>query len=273
MANTMEMVCKTLGIDRVNMGGKMILIEEQHGTNANFLVHSVLSHALKKAEAVCLILCHNTIGHYHNIGVRFGYNLLSLKDKGQVTVVDLMKIIINDIANMCIVSVNEKEIIPDVVPTKHADIAHKLFMHVKEKYEEASKFNSSVVLIIEDLNHLLDLGLGVRDTMYFMRYLRSFLTLYPTSQLCILMHAYQEASQHSDTDMIVNALKYMAHLCITTEPLKTGHSSNASGKLIVQWRVDTIRSMFNWMERTTHLFKLLDWQVKIFMPGTVSILS
>jgi len=269
----MEMVWKTLGIDRVNMGGKMIFIEEQHGTNANFLIHSVLSHALKKAEAVCLILCHNTIGHYHNIGVRYGYNLLNLKEKGQVTVVDLMKIVINNIANICTVSANEEKIIPDVVPMEHPDIVHKLFMLVKEKYEEASKFNSSVVLIVEDLNHLLDLGLGVRDTMYFMRYLRSFLTLYPISQLCILMHAYEEAPQHSNTDMIVNALKYMAHLCITTEPLKTGPSSNASGKLIVQWRVDSIRSMFNWMEKTTHLFKLLDWQVKIFMPGTISILS
>lgn len=270
----METIRRTLGFDRVDMTNKMILVEEQHGTSANFLLHSVLRHALKNNQAVCLVLCHNTIGHYHNVGMRCGYNLLSLKEKGQVTVLDLMKLVISDIANDVRKDPEgeRRMIIPEVGVTGHVDVAHRLFAHVREQYEQAAKFNGSVVLIVEDLNHLLDFGLGVRDTMYFMRYLRSFVSSCPTWQLCVLVHAYREDPQHSDADMVVNALKYMAHLCVTTEPLKTGYSSNASGKLIVHWRVLPAKSMYSLMERTTRLFKLLDWQVKIFELGASSIL-
>lgn len=274
MASTMEMVCNTLGIDRVNMDSKIILIEEQHGTNANFLVNAILSHALKQTKAVCLVLCHNTFSHYHNVGMRLGYNLLTLKEKGQVTVAEPMKIVAANIADMYKDSVNQEElIIPDFASTENIDIAHRLFTCVRKKYDEAAKFNESVVFIFDDINHLLDFGLSVQDVMYFVRYLRSFAALHPLSELCILTHTYQDDSQTSNTDVVAKILKYMAHLCVTTQPFKTGYSSDASGKLIIHWRIDSIRSKYHWAEKTTHLFKLLDWQVKIGAPGAASILS
>jgi len=276
---TPMVISNILGIDRVNMNGKTILIKERHGTNANFLVNAILLHALKKMDAaVCLVLCHNTLGHYHNIGMKFGYNLLNLKEKGQVTVVEPMKIIASNITDMYKGFTNRTEtVIPDVNFTGHVDIAHRFFVCVKEKYDEAARFTESVVLIIDDINHLLNLGLSLRDTIYFIRYLRSFISLYPLSQLCILAHIYQENlqtqnAQTSNADIIANALKYMTHLCVTTQPFKTGHSSDASGKLTVYWKTDSIRSKYYWLEKTTHLFKLLDWQVKICAPGAMSIL-
>lgn len=279
MASAMEMVCNTLGIDRVNMNSKMILIQEQHGTNANFLVNAILSHALKQTNAVCLILCHNTFGHYHNIGMRLGYNLLALKEKGQVTVVEPMKIVTSNIADMCKDSTDkEKMIIPTVASAENMDIAHRLFTCVREKYNEAVKFAEPVVFIFDDINHLLDFGLSAHDVMHFVRYLRSFVALHPLSQLCILAHTYQDESQISNRvemsqDVVANALKHMAHLCVTTQPFRTGRSSDASGKLIVHWRINSVRLEYHWAEKTTHLFKLLDWQVKIGAPGAASVLS
>lgn len=269
----MEMVCNTLGIDRVNMNGKMVLIEEQHGTNANFLVNAVLSDALKKGSAVCLVYCHNTFGHYHNVGTRFGYNLLSLKAKGQVTVVEPMKIVASNVIDICENSMGNEKIIADIISQEHIDIMHRLFTHIKERYEEAAKFNQSVVLVIDDISHFLDLGFGVCDTMYLIRYLRSFMALHSTSQLCILTHTYQEDPKISDVDMVANCLKHMAHLCVTTEPLTTGYSVDASGKLTVCWRIDSIRSKYHWAEKITYLFKLLDWQVKVYALGEASVLS
>lgn len=274
MASAMEMVCNTLGIDRVNMNSKMVLIEEQHGTDANFLVNAVLSSALKKGNAVCLVLCHNTFGHYHNVGMRLGYNLLDLKEKGQVTVVEPMKIVAGNVVDVCKNSTNkENSIIADAVSEERVNIARRLFACVKEKYDDAARYSESVVLIIDDINHLLDLGLAVRDVMYFMRYLRSFMASRPMSQLCILAHMYKEDPQTSDADMVANGLRYMSHLCVTTEPLKTGHSGDASGKLTVYWRVDYIRSKYHSGEKITYLFKLLDWHVKVYAPGEASVLS
>lgn len=270
----MEMVCNTLGIDRVNMNGKMILIQEQHGTNANFLLNAVLLHALKKTQAVCLVLCHNTFGHYHNVGMRLGYNLLALKEKGQITVVEPMKIAASNVADMYKDSVDKEEIvIPDAASTEHANIVRTLFTRVKESYDEASKFKESVVLIIDDISHLLDLGLSIRDAMYFVRYLRSFVASHPSSQLCILAHTYQWDPQTSNADAVANMLRHMAHLCVATEPFKTGHFGDTSGKLIVRWRTESVRSKYHWTEETTHLFKLSDWQVKICIPGAASVLS
>jgi len=273
MAN--PIVCNILGIDRVNMDGKTILIEEQHGTNANFLVNAILSHVLKRMDAaVCLVLCHNTFGHYHNIGMRFGYNLFNLKEKDQVTVVEPMKIIASNVTNMCKDFTNGMEtIIPDTTSMGHIDIAHKLFTFIREKYDEAAKFTESVILIIDDINHLLDLGFGIRDIMYFTRYLRSFIASYPLSQLYILAHVYHGNPHISNPNMVANVLKHMAHLCIMTQSFKTGHSSDTSGKLIVHWKTDSVRSKYHWAEKTTYLFKLLDWQVKICAPGAMSILS
>ncbi|EZA55078.1 hypothetical protein X777_04545 [Ooceraea biroi] len=264
-------VCKILGIDRVDMSDRKIVIEEQHGSNANFLVQSVLSNALKKKESVCLVLCHNTIGHYHNIGVRFGYDLLKLIEMGQVRVVDLMKIVLNDIDNTCNNVPTKGMIIPNVTCTTYPEIAERLAVQIKEKCDDAERRNSPIILIIEDINHLLDLGLSVRDTIFFVRCVETYINMRPKSLLCILAHTYgKKNSECSDTDMIVNALKYESDLCVTTEPLKTGHSNDASGKLIVHWTVNAVRAMYNWPERMTYLFKLLDWQVKISTPSAMS---
>ncbi|KAL0108847.1 hypothetical protein PUN28_014160 [Cardiocondyla obscurior] len=274
MASSMATVSSILGIDRINMDGKTILIEEQHGTNANFLINAILSHGLKRTNAaVCLILCHNTFSHYHNIGMRLGYNLINLKEKGQVTVVEPMKLVASNVTDISKNFIDETEvIIPYSTSVKHMDIVHKLFAHVKEKYEEAAKFTESVIIIIDDINNFSNLGLDVRDTMYFMRCLTSFVTLHPSTQLCILAHKYQESVQISNANMIVNTLKHMAHLCVTTQPFRTGHSSDTSGKLTVHWNTNSIRSKYHLIEKTTHLFNLVDWQVKIYAPGTMSIL-
>lgn len=270
----METMCNTLGIDRVNMDSKMVLIEEHHSSNANFLVNAVLSNALKKGNAICLVVCHNTFGHYHNVGIRLGYNLLNLKEKGQITVVEPMKTVASNIADMCKDSANEEKlVIADITAKVGICIVHRLFTSVKEKYEEAASFNESVVLVIDDMSHFLDLGLTVRDVMYFVRYLRSFIISRRMSQLCILTHVYREDPQISDADMVANGLKYMAHLHITTEPFKTGHSGDTSGKLSVCWKTDYIRSKYHWGEKTMYLFKLSDWHVKVYAPGETSILS
>ncbi|XP_014472403.1 PREDICTED: uncharacterized protein LOC106743262 [Dinoponera quadriceps] len=273
MASSMEMVCKTLGIDRVNMDGKMVLFVEQHGSNANFLVNAVMSNALKKKNAVCLVLCHNTFGHYHNIGARFGYNLLSLKAKGQVTVVEPMKIVTGNVVGIRADSVDNESIIADIISREHMDVVHRLFIHIRKSYEEAAKFNASVVLVIDDISHLFDLGLGIRDVMYLIRYLRSFMVSHGTSKLYILTHTYQEDPKISDADTVANCLKHMAHLCVTTEPLTTGYSGDASGKLTISWRTDCIRLKYHWAEKVAYLFKLLDWQVKVYAPGEASVLS
>lgn len=270
MSNVMDSVINTLGIDKVDTAGKMIAIEEQHGTDSTFLISTVIANAVKKNQAVCLVLYHNTFSHYHNIGMRLGYNMISLKDKGQLVIVEPMMDIANAVQNLC----EEKLNLSDCILTRinresNNDIVFKLFTAVKDNYYNAAKYNESVVLIIDDLSNLWAFNLSLRDIMFYIRYLESLLKVQPKTQLCMVCHTFQTDAEDCIPNIVSNILKYSAHLNVTVEPLRTGYSNEASGKLSVAWQSHSIRQKFNWPERTTHLYKLTDRQVRIFAPGMV----
>ncbi|KAG7209596.1 hypothetical protein KM043_011256 [Ampulex compressa] len=273
MASAIDTVNSVLGLDRVNMNGRFFFIEERHGCNGNFAVNCVISNSIKQNYSLCLVLFHNTFEHYHNVGMRLGYNLYTLRNKGQVTIVEPMKLIASNIDNFC----NNGSDLADSVLTEstletNKNMVRELSEAVKEKCFTAAKYNETVVIIVDDLNHLHDLGLNIRDSMNYVRYLKSLVESQKTLQLCALAHSYGENQHYSDSDTLTNGLKYIAHLFVTVEPLKTGHSKDASGKMTINWRIDSIRRKYHWTESVTYLYKLVDWQVKLYAPGTVPAL-
>lgn len=283
MVSSMESVCNTLGIDRVDMSGKIILIEEQHSCDATFLVSALISNALKKNHGICFVLFHNTFNHYHNISMKSGHNLMTLKEKDKIILVEPMKELVCNINEICIDN-NARNIDTNILmdmDTKISNsnqdnkcnsmnVVHNLFKLLRDSYNRLIKQSESVLIIIDDISHLSDLGLSLRDSMYFVRCVRSLVESSPLAQLCITTHTYQGDLQSSIPDVVCNGLKYMAHLIIITAPLMTGHSSDASGKVTVCWNVDSVRSEYHWTERTTYLYKLLDWHVKMFAPGAMT---
>ncbi|KAK2586289.1 hypothetical protein KPH14_001542 [Odynerus spinipes] len=270
MVSSMQSVCGTLGIDRVDMRGKIVLIEEQHGCDANFLVSALISNALKKNYGLCFVLFHNTFDHYHNISMRTGYNLTALKEKGKVAVVESMKELVCNINAMCMDIDKKVQNSNEDNKCSGMNVVHNLFKLLKESYNEVEKESESVLIIIDDISHLFDLGLSLRDSLYFVRYIRSLMESHSTTQLCIVAHTYEGDLQSCVPDVVCNSLKYMAHLILVVEPLKTGHSSDASGKVTVCWNIDSVRSEYHWTERMIYLYKLLDWHVKIFAPGAMT---
>ncbi|XP_029044476.1 elongator complex protein 6-like [Osmia bicornis bicornis] len=244
MCSIMDSVADTLGIDKVNMDGKVILIEEQHYSNANFLSSAIISDALKKDYRICFVLFHNTFNHYHNVGMKFGYNLSLLKEKGKVTFIEPIKI-----------NAPDMETINKVIDN--------LFITIKNEYNEMKKDNKPVIIIIDDLSHLYNFGLNLKQCMYYIRCLRSLIEHDKTAQLCVMTHTYK----HEGSDTFVDILKYMAHLFVMVEPLKTGYSNDATGIMTINWRVDPIRRKHNWPEVAKYVYKLSDRQVQIFASG------
>nr|XP_012141032.1 PREDICTED: elongator complex protein 6 [Megachile rotundata] len=252
MCSIMDSVSNTLGIDKVNMGGKLILIEEQHDSNANFLLSAVISNALKKDYGICFVLFHNTFNHYHNVGMKFGYNLALLKEKNIVTFIEPIKIEALEMENMYKKTMNK--------------VIDSLFMTVRNEYSKMMKLNNRVIIIIDDLSHLYNFGFDLKQSMYYIRWLRSLVENDNVSQLCILTHTYIHEVQ-SWFNTFIDALKYMAHLYVKVEPFKTGYSSDASGKMTINWRVDPIRCNHNWPEVAKYIYKLSDRQVQIYASG------
>ncbi|XP_015595490.1 elongator complex protein 6 [Cephus cinctus] len=279
-----DSVCSALGIDRVDMCGKMILIEEQHGSDANFIVNSVLSGALEKGHGICLVLFHNTFGHYHNVGMKMGYNLNVLKERGQVTVVEPMKIAATnvedlghdsvDAANVDLSSPQQKSIddtgFPDIMKLDKT-LVRQLYTPLKNKCYEMLQSRDSIVIIIDDLSHMFDMRLSLRDVWYYVRYLWSLMQFEPTISVCIMTHTYKADPDSCQPDMIAIGIKHMADLIVTVKSLSTGHASDISGKMNVRWKISSIRRKYHWAEKTTYLYKLMDRQIKLFAPGGANL--
>ena len=279
-----DSVCSALGIDRVDLRGKLTLIEEQHGSDANFLLNSFISSSLEKSQGICLVLFHNTFGHYHNVGMKLGYNLNVLRERGQVSVVEPMKLIASNIHDLghdsvdaANVDFNEKSPeedlgVPDIMKLD-ANLVRKLFLPLRNQIYELLKHRESVIVIIDDLSHLFDLRMSLRDVWFFVRYLRSLMEFEQSLSVCILTHTYKADPDSCQPDLIAVGMKHISQLIIVVEPLSTGHAKDVSGKMNVRWKMDSIRTKYNWPEKTSYLFKLLDRQVKVFAPGSAVPLS
>ncbi|KAF3426749.1 hypothetical protein E2986_00907 [Frieseomelitta varia] len=227
----MDSVSNVLGIDKVNMDGKLICIEEQHDTNANFVLSSIISNALKRNYEICFVLFHNTMNHYHNMGTKFGYNLTLLKEKGKVTIIEPMKIIAFNMEYIYEQTAN--------------NIVHDIFVIIKSELDKIIQSNEHVVIIIDDLSHIYNFGCNLKESISLIEY-------YNVSQLCVVMHTYKD--ENSFSNILTHGLKYIAHLFIKTEPLETGYSSNASGNITINWKIDDVRIKYNWPEIVKYKF-------------------
>lgn len=274
-----EIVRRIIGIDQVDIRGKLISIEEQHGSDANFLINTVLSNAIKKDHGICLVLFHNTFGHYHNIGINLGYNLIELRKNGIVNVVEPMKIIANNIEDIGRDAVdaslpelnNEKYNLCDETPdaTKHdPELVKQLYLCLRNKFYDSLKSREAVTIIIDDLSHLFELNLSFKDVWLYLRYLRSLMIREPNTSVCLMSHTYKVDPDFCQPDMIVIGLQKMSDLYVIVEPLTTGHAKDISGKITVMWKTDIIRKNHHWPESTMYHYKLLGKQIKIFSPGS-----
>ncbi|XP_012256510.1 elongator complex protein 6-like [Athalia rosae] len=281
-----DSVCSALGIDRVDMCGKTVLIEEQHGSDANFLVNAIVSGALEKGQGICLVLFHNTFGHYHNVGMKLGYNMKVLRERGQVTVVEPMKIAASnvedlghdsiDAANVDLTKSHGKKVpaeeigVPDIMKLD-TTLVRQLFLPVRNKVYEMLESIGSVNIIVDDLSHLFDMSLSLKDVWFYVRYLRSLMEFEPMIAVCIMTHTYRADPNTCQPDMIAIGLKHMSDLIVSVEPLSTGHANDVSGKINIRWNADEVRKKYHWADKTTYLYKLLDRQVKMFAPGASTL--
>ncbi|KZC07330.1 PREDICTED: elongator complex protein 6 [Dufourea novaeangliae] len=263
----MDPVTNVLGIDKVDMGGKFILIEERPNSNAHFVLNSIIINALNKNYGICFVLFHSTFNHYHNVGMKFGYNLTMLRAEGKVNLIEPMKIIASNI--QCTVDEEThklQEADTKVTPNISSIINDSLCRTIRNGYYEMTK-NNHVVIVIDDLSHLYNLGFTLRDSMYCLRYIRSLIEHDNTSQLCIVIHTYERELQSCIANVAADTLKHMAHLFVIIDSLETGYSSDMSGKITINWRIDCIRRTHNWSEISKYLYKLSDRQVKIYTSG------
>jgi len=272
----MEEIREAIGIDKVNTDGHLIFIEEQHAADANFILHAMTSHCIDNSITTCFVLFHNTFGHFHNVGMKFGYNLKKLYGSS-VRAIEPLKLISENIHRENSITNNVSDLgKPLELDIKSGKVAfvESLVEIIKENSVKIKKEAPSqkVFIIIDDLSHLFDLGLKAQDVWLFVRYLRSFVSLEPCFTLCIASHTCKVNQASYPANVIATGLRYFADLFIRVQPLETGYSRTVSGKMVINWKGLREKLEFKWPEETVYLYKLYDRQVKLFVPGCSGIM-
>lgn len=230
---------------------KIIAIKEIGIADSNFIITHIIKKIFQNNEKLVLVALHHALPHYQIIGKKLGYDFSKKTSCGDATVIEGMKLIENCITDDDYNYLENKE-----------KILTNLFADIKESLETILKLNPNqpVHLVIDDLSHLLDLGINIE---YVIRFMTWCINLFQeTVKVVISSHVSFYETDEFDLlpkDVILsNALSYIADLNIEVGPLKTGRSNDVSGIINIQRRDETV---------TKYHYKAYDRGIKTFRPG------
>jgi hypothetical protein len=258
-------VCSALGIDKEKWVGKLIAVEEHHGSNANFVLNCLIAEQVRKEGAVCLVALHNSVGHYHNVGTKLGYNLLQLQEKGYVESIEVLKLL-NESVNV----VHEHQP-QDIFFCGEENTTRNLFHLIEGKTKQLLEKRKLASLVIDDLSDMLSLGIPIKEVLSFLQYCRTLLESQRGLSLVVLTHV---AESDEEQRLLATGLCHVSDVIVTICGLKTGQSSDVSGAMkVIHRRLDQSMVTHEWNKQNLYHFKLLDRQVKVFAPGTAPSLT
>ncbi|KDR22573.1 elongator complex protein 6 [Zootermopsis nevadensis] len=256
-------VCSALGTDKENLVGKLIAVEENHGSNGNFVLNCLIAEQIQKGGGVCLVALHNSFGHYHNIGTKLGYNLRQLQEKGRVESIEILKLL-----NGSLNTAHEDGSEQNILFGSEEDTVRNIFHLIEEKIKKILQNIKPVSLVIDDLSDLLCLGIPLKEVLSLLQYCRTLLDSQPGLSLVVLTHVAEGDEQQN---LLTAGLCHVADMTVSICGLKTGQSSDVSGAMkVIHRRWDESAVAHEWNRQNLYHFKLLDRQVKVFAPGTAS---
>ena len=74
---------------------KVVTVSELAPDKAGFVLHHFISRWLKTGQKVVIVGLEHSFGHYHSVGIKLGYNLLKLRENGQVVFYEGLKKILD----------------------------------------------------------------------------------------------------------------------------------------------------------------------------------
>jgi hypothetical protein len=222
---------------------KVISIKENGNIDSNFVITHLIKQILLENNKLCFVILHNTLGHYHNVGKRLGYDFLKRIEDGSIRTIEPLKEIVEDIGNGKNYLIDDKE-----------HIVKALYTSIKQNVEELTSTTSNrVYLIIDDVSHLLDLGI---DLKYIISFITYCLSLVNNDKVSVVVNTH--VCSKSD-EIICNNLNYVSDVIIEVLPLKTGISREVTGVMSIEKSGNAQIAQFH--------FKAYDKGIKTFHLG------
>nr|CAH7728404.1 unnamed protein product [Callosobruchus chinensis] len=220
---------------------KVIAIRENPCADGNFIITHLIKQFLYEKSKLCLVSFHSNIDHYQAVGKKLGYDLLTAKKNNEVEIIDPINDIVDDLEECSGYLREDKE---SLVKGLYLDIKK----HLKTLLEEG---DHRAYLIIDDLSHLVDLGVDVCQVINFTTYC---LNLTENERVSVVL------SNHvgNKIDEIVSTnLQYVADVHVEVSALKTGASLDVTGTFSIER--GSRKKMFQ--------YKAYDRGIKTFHPG------
>lgn len=229
---------------------KFILIREEYGADASFLIASILGQCLKfQQNGVVLVCLHHLSQHYVNAGIRLGFNLTTAKDKGRIHLIEPLL----DIGTDCLSS-------NYYLTAPKGEVVEALLNEIKENTHTQLQSKENVCIVIDNVAMFLYLGYSQDLILRLCHQLVHFVNTNDHVSLVLKVNL-----SHLN-EGIVSSLEDYATSNITVSKLQSGEFQEVDGRIVCKKRTDRFKFAIK-----TILYKIGDRNVKAFQPGEVGI--
>jgi len=189
----------------------MVCVEETDTSKGDVILSFYMWYVFNRTDsAVCLVGLRDTYGHYHNVGLKFHYNLLSMSNKKRFTFVE------------------------------GSTTAGLLVDCARQMLEQHSV--GTVYMIIDDISTLLLLGEKLEDIVGFLAFAKR------QERLSLVFGCWKHGADES-TKRLVSAASHLADIRVALAPLVTGFSNTATGTMRITsnesaFRIDDVSYLY-----------------------------
>ncbi|KAL8623591.1 hypothetical protein ACOMHN_037678 [Nucella lapillus] len=255
-----------LGFDGGCIPSREWVVIGQAKDNGSFLLHQIMSAALKEHKSVLLASFIQKLHHYNAVSQKLGTSLKSATDAKQFLFFDGLE----DFANkFCTEEPGSNPVLP-----KSLDLLKEKILKLLSDLREQS--TKDAVLVIDDLSVLISMGFRVRDVCMFMKYIHEAVvgvdSLIPqenqpeNGSSVVVLCSYDEEDRDS-----VNLWQFLVNLStldVNVTGLQTGYCKDVHGQARVTRQNNLDVPGQRAVTSKTRQFKLSDNNVEFFAAGT-----
>lgn len=223
-----------------------VLIQENSGADASFLVASLVGNCLKyQQNGVVLVCLHHISQHYTSAAARLGFNIGMARDKGRCVIAEPLA------------DIGQNFLSSTFLTESKAELLDSLLQSIKADAEQQVNDKGNVTVIIDNIATLVDLGCSKNSVLQFCHKLISL----SNDRISIILKI-NTSNLYED---FVSSLEDYADSNYLITKMISGEFHEVDGKIIYKKR-----SNFQHITKTI-LYKVGDKNIKIFQPGEIGV--
>lgn len=226
---------------------RCVLIQENSGADASFLVVSLIGSCLKQQQNGVVLVCLHHIGqHYISAAARLGVNIGAARDKDRIVFLEPLA------------DIGQNFLTSQYVCQPEDTVFTSLFDTIKENAEQQLATKQSVTIVIDNVAMLIDLGYQMDSVRRFCHRL-----IHMGDERVSIVLKINTCNLYAN---LIRSIEDYADADYHVAKMKSGEFHEVDGKIIYKKRGDNLKHTIK-----TILFKVGDKNIKIFQPGEIGV--